>query len=435
MGNYSLILVLGGTLLVSAAMFSTRASTGSSDRLLNQHTFREIAREAAITGMNLTVRRLVADTSSWINNPAKYEFADQPFRKASFSTKVLTPYGATYKNGLCWMDSVIVIATGRSLEGTEYQVDSSYLRTCTHPSGGQPWTKFAIITDDNLTGSQKMKIMSPYDTTNANIHSNGMFSATGNPYVEGYGTYATPGGTCVDCANFLPNDDFNGADPNVYQADSIPLPSFDPNDFRPVATHIEGGDVWFKNSDVTIDFTNFNGITGYGTEENPYIWYIPGNLKIDVNVRILGFGVIVTEGAVTMSGNTDIYSSIPTGLTPPASTTDDPNPDEVRPFLQQYMQQGTTLGLFVGGTKKVAGEDISLLVSGRSRIMGTLYLNGGIDVPGDMTLYGSLAGLDDFVLDGKMMIWYEGANEAIVDVWNFGKIMPVGIRSFAWAEW
>ncbi|HLE56525.1 MAG TPA: hypothetical protein VJB15_05525, partial [Rhodothermia bacterium] len=263
----------------------------------------------------------------------------------------------------------------------------------------------------------------------------GMFSANGNPYVEGYGTYATPGGTCVDCANFLPNDDFNGADPNVYQADSIPLPAFNPSDFIPLATHIEGGDVWYKNGDVTIDFTNFKGITGYGTAEDPFIWYIPGNLKIEVNVRVVGYGVIVTEGAVSLNGNADIYSSTPTGVVPPASTTDDPNADAVRPWLQENMTQGSTLGLFVGGTKKVAGEDISLSVGGRSRIMGTLYLNGGIDVPGDMTLYGSLAGLDDFVLDGKMMIWYEGANESIVSVFNLGMVMPVGIRSFAWSEW
>ncbi|HUF10291.1 MAG TPA: hypothetical protein VMO47_13305 [Rhodothermales bacterium] len=435
MGNYSLILVLGGTLLVSVAMFSTRASSDAGDRLLNDHTFREIAREAAISGLNLTVRKLVADTSSWITDPNRYEFTDEPYRRSTFSTKVLTPYGATYKNGNCWLDSVQVVSTGQTLEGTQYIVDSSYLRTCTDLGGVPPGFRYAIVTDEDLTASQKLTIMSPYDTSNANIHANGMFSADGHPYVEGYGTYTTEGGVCKDCDNFLPNDDFNGPDPNVHQADSVPLPRFNPPDFRDVATYIHEGDIAYNDKDVSIDFTNFNGITGYGTAENPYIWYIAGDVEIEANVRALGFGVIIIEGTLTVIGNTDIYSSVPPDQTPPASTTDDPNAEVVRPFLQEYMQQGSTLGLFVGGTRQVDGEDISVLIEGRSRIMGTMYLNGGLDVPGDMTLYGSLAGLHDFILDGKMMIWYEGANEAIVDVWNFGKAMPVGIEAFAWSEW
>lgn len=435
MGNYALVFVLGGTLLLSVTLFSTRASTDAGDRMLNEHTFREIAREAAISGLNVTIRKLVADTSSWITNPAKYEFTDEEYRQATFSTKVLTPYGATYKNGQCWLDSVQVVSTGTAAQGSQYVVDSSYLRTCSQPGGIPPGFKYAIITDDALTASQKLTVMSPYDTANANIHSNGTFSAFGNPMVEGYGTYATPGGTCTDCANFLPNDDVNGADPNVYQDNEVPMVSFDPLKYKPFATHIEAGNVWYKNGDVTIDFTNFNGVTGYGTAEKPYIWYIPGDFKVEVNVRIIGFGVIITEGAMIINGNSDIYSSTPTEVAPPASTTDVPNAEETRPFLQQYMDKGSTLGLFIGGTKKIAGEDISLSIGGRTRVMGTVVLNGGIDVPGDMTLYGSLAGLDDFVLDGKMMIWYEGANEAITGVWNLGMSLPVGIEAFAWSEW
>ena len=435
MGNYALFIILAGAVSISALGLSSRTAVTRADMELNNHTFKEIAREAAITGLNLTIRRLVADTSSWITNPDQYEFTNESYRNATFSTEVLTPWGAANKNGQCWLDSVQVISTGKAFEGTQHKVDSSYLRTCSQPGGIPPGFQYAIITDDNLMVQQKVTVMSPYDTVNANIHSNGLFSGNGNPYVEGYGTYFTPGGTCIDCANFLPNDDVNGADPNVYEAPEVPMVAFDPLKYKPFATYVEPGNVWYKTGDVTIDFTNFNGITGYGTAENPFIWYIPGNLQIEVNVRMIGFGVIITEGFVTFNGNADIYSSVPTDQIPPLSTTDDPNADQVQPFLQQYMQQGSTLGLFVGGTKKVAGEDISLLVKGRSRIMGTLFLNGGLDVPGDMTVFGSIAGMDDFVLDGKMMIWYEGANEAITGVWNLGMSLPKGIELFAYSEW
>ena len=72
MGNYALVLAAGAVLAVSMLMMSSRKSTQGANDALTENTFKTIGREAAMTGLNMTARRLVADTDSWLTDPTLY---------------------------------------------------------------------------------------------------------------------------------------------------------------------------------------------------------------------------------------------------------------------------------------------------------------------------------------------------------------------------
>ena len=77
MGNYAMILVLSALAASAMILISSRTSSVGAGEEVNQHTFKTVAREASVTGLNLTVRKLVADTSSWVVDPSLYEYTDQ----------------------------------------------------------------------------------------------------------------------------------------------------------------------------------------------------------------------------------------------------------------------------------------------------------------------------------------------------------------------
>ncbi|HUF08774.1 MAG TPA: hypothetical protein VMO47_05600 [Rhodothermales bacterium] len=119
MGNYAIFLVLAGVVSVSMLLYNTRQANQTADAGLAAHTYKSIiARDAAATGLNLTVRRLVADTSRWTVNPAKYEFANQAYKRATFTTDVQANYLPGPLLELCAIDTVDVISTRWRINGS-----------------------------------------------------------------------------------------------------------------------------------------------------------------------------------------------------------------------------------------------------------------------------------------------------------------------------
>ena len=51
-----------------------------------EYTYKVLAREAAITGLNLTVRRLVADPDNWMTG--SYGYVGESYYSAEFTVKV-----------------------------------------------------------------------------------------------------------------------------------------------------------------------------------------------------------------------------------------------------------------------------------------------------------------------------------------------------------
>ena len=442
MGNYAIFFVLAGALSVSLVLYSTRASTRGADTALAQHTFKSVvAREAAQTGLNMTVRKMVADTSRWTVNPALYEFVDQPYKNATFTTDVQANYLPGPSADLCTMDTVDVISIGVPIadttEARNHQIEATYVRTCRTTAGSSSALGLATASEKLFTVNGKTSIHSADASQNSNIHSNNSLYVNGEPNVEGYGTYVDPSNNkCDTCAGFLPNDDWNGASPNVFQSDSIQIPEFNPLDYLAGATHVHNGN-YEVNGNTTIDFTNYQGYTTYGTVDNPFVWYIRGDLLINSDTfTSLGYVKIIVEGYVSINGNANmISSSDPSAPPPPTSTYYAPNEDAMREWIATYHTEGTSMGLYVAGTKDDKPDEYGLLFNGDNVFTGAVFANGRAHVNGNATVIGTMVTKGEMLYNGENVLWYVGGNGA-TDIFGGEEYdYPDGVRLLSYAEW
>jgi hypothetical protein len=149
MGNYALLLVLAAAVAASVSLHSSRMSAAAQQRKLANHVNKSItAREAAITGLNLTVRRLAADTARWTLNPSQYEFENEPYRRAMFTTSVLDNYPPGPLLDECAIDTVDVVSTGfpnaDSSGFRKHRIEATYVRTCAEAIRTRNWSSFNL---------------------------------------------------------------------------------------------------------------------------------------------------------------------------------------------------------------------------------------------------------------------------------------------------
>jgi hypothetical protein len=421
---------MGALVVVSTFVVGSRTSTQLADEKLGEHTYKNIAREASVTGMNMTLRRLVADTSSWAEHTASYVFTDRPYQDAEFTTRVFGGYGATQVVGRCVIDTVDVVSTSVSRGGRTHEIRATYVRTCSDPDGAPPFFKFVTISDRDLQLASSPEIRSTNPNINADIHTNQFLQVSAHPVVEGFGSY-TGGYQCAGnaCNGFDPNVNPAGfGEDNVVQSSNIELPMIVPADYAQYATYTSPGSVG-NLSGVTFDFTNFvppgggPPITGYGTEEKPFIWYVPGDFDIKKKgtVRTLGHGIIVVDGNVHINSQSNLYSSVPDGMTPPSGDV-----ETVRNWFGQYHTEGTTLAVYAAG---------SIHNNGKNLVMAQLYANGSVHINGHSDLFGAIVTRDELKLNGSdVNIWYAGANSSM-GLPGLQINLPEGIRMIAYSEW
>lgn len=135
MGNYILIIVLAAVVSVATLLHSARSSTASADRQLARHAYKSvIAREAAITGLNLTLRRLITDTTRWSDDPDEYGFSSVPYRNARFTTVIQAGYQPGPLLDQCAIDTVDVLSIGSPDADTtgsrDHRIETTYVRRC-----------------------------------------------------------------------------------------------------------------------------------------------------------------------------------------------------------------------------------------------------------------------------------------------------------------
>ncbi len=437
MGNFSLILTLAALFVVGTFVVGSRDSTQAADEMLNDNTFKNVAREASVAGLNLTLRHLVADTTSWVTTPTKYTFSEQPYQSAKFTTRVFGGYSSTVVDGRCVIDTVDVVSRAVSDAGRTHELRGTYVRTCSNPGGVPPWMKFVTISDKDFDLAASPEIRSTDASVNADIHSNQALNVTAHPVVEGFGSYVT-GHKCAGsaCDGFVPNVNPAGTgEDNVIQSSYVEIPFIVPSDYAHLATYTSPGDAG-EFTGETFDFTNFvppeggAPITGFGTEGNPFIWYVPGDwsIKKKGTVRTLGHGIIIVEGDVHINSLSNLYSSVPDGMTPPVlpKRAKQSDVDTIRDWFAEYQTEGTTLGIYAGG---------SIHNNGKNLIMAQLCANGKVHINGLSNLYGAVVTRSDMKFNGAgVAIWYAGANSSIVPP-GIQVSLPDGIRMIAYSEW
>ena len=427
MGNYSIALVCAALIGLSLVTNNAKRSTYGSDVVLSNHVMKEIAREAALTGFNMTVRRLVADTASWSVNEASYEYDDSNYHLSHFTTDVRPVYSPTEAIGACNIDTVDVVSKGLADGGGWHEVKATVVRTCSSVAGRPPQYDYAVISDLDMTLNGSQKIWSGDGIENADIHTNQKLTVNGGNNVQGFGSYTessviNPQEWVYE--QFLPVDDWNGATYNTYQKAHIDIDTFVPEDYLDQATYIDNGDVTL-NGVVNLDFTDFNGVTGYGTQENPFIWYVDGRLIFNGLTRTTGYVVIITTDDIIFNGNAKVVSSLEGATAPPESWPWSPNTEASRAWIAQYLSEGTMLGVYTSADVTYNGQGV---------FVGQITANGKVTLNGSNTIYGGIVTKEKLTFNGTLMEWAKGPNDAILLGSGTNSSLPDGVRLLAFAE-
>jgi len=412
MGQYALLFVASAIFVGSIAISGMRSDANDADESLNLYHSKRLARETSISGYNIAVSKLleVAD-ESWAD-AAKFSSAHTSLDKGWFELTV-TPVGGSG-------DTVDIVSTGhqnyigRNGVGgdTTNIVDARWIRIGEPPAIPPAFGYAVIASDIDLMVGGGFELRSLDSTQNANIHTNGHLTDSGNNYyVEGYGTYTTSEDVQYD--HFYPNDDWNGTDRNIFWADSVHLPRINMPRMRAEAD-------WHVMTDLVIDgdtwaYTSWEDLgaalgrpAGVGTEDDPFILVVEGNLDVLNEVRMSGWGMFVSAGDLNIKGSQAGKKGVNNG------------------FYGELSNNRTQSGIFAVGTVSLnAGVDV----------YGTVFGEAGLTSNGHTTIYGSLASpRTNFKGNGGAHVFYAGPNEAITDTYFIDDSVD-GPRLIAYAEW
>ncbi len=416
MGYTTAIIAVAAILIGSLWAFGMQRDTNDADDELNQYHFKTISRDASLTGLNLTVRKLVEDTNWVAHAPVGtpdplalgdrvpldfYGYNATPHKAASFDVNVWLEGNG--KNPPCGRsDQVLVLSNGATApagHATYARYEKEYDCDALPPA-----TKKAIVVEEKLTLHGSIIIEPSDDLGNADIHSNETIAITGkNVRVYGMATYANDSGVPKPITKatenhigttIQPNADVNGPEPNLHEHPHIDIPVLDPELYRPGATLISG------DTTLTGGVIDFEVLApGYGTEENPFVWFVDGDLDITGNTQFIGYGLFVIVGETTISGD------IQADLSP----------------------EGTlNLGFYSAG---------ALTVSGNVDVMGLLYSNTDILLNGNVTVTGGLMSAGGInTQNGNPHIIYTQVSKSS---WLPGATVTLleGIRMIAYSEW
>jgi len=410
MGHYVFIIVAGfivaGTVLSMGLRSDTRDAQQETARLL----FKEEARDAALTGINLTLRRIVVDEGAW-TGAAKYQLPETPYKRSRFQTWI-TPIGS---------DTIDIESRGTkdyldrrgSPVDTTHTVQVRIIRT--QLSGGiPPAFKAAIITDKTMSIRGDFNVDSYDGVSNANIHANGTLETKGNSYlVEGYGTW-TNNSSIKSPENFQPPVDGNGDADNVFYGDSIFIPQIDMDLLRADAQtkgFYFGGDADISND--AIGFTSFGdwaAALGYPavvgtTPDQPFIVFSEGSISFTGNTNMAGFGAFVSVGDVRINAQTQVNGTI--GVN-----------EEGHPISQ--------MGIFTTGS--------NLTINGGADITATIYSSGYTKFNGTASVTGGAVLNEVAKFTGTFNLTWAGFNEGFLPYFG-GTVDIFGPTIAAWAEW
>lgn len=155
-----------------------------------------------------------------------------------------------------------------------------------------PALDYALASDDDMYLSGSFMVGTEGDSShNANIHTNKGINIDGSTLVKGYATYHTT----ATCKN-----------PDKYFDPYVPLPGKDYIEFHEKVPFPEYDiDVLKTYATITLE-GNQKFTAGYslGTEENPAIVFVNGDLELAGHFS--GFGYFIVSGDVSITGNTYI---------------------------------------------------------------------------------------------------------------------------------
>ena len=419
MGQSTVILAVAATLLVGIVLLGMQRSNNESDANLATYHNDVLAREAAMTGINMTVRRLVDEPDEWFSNTNQYEYPQTDYNGAAFSTTVTSSHP----------DTVRVVSLGTHHNRTK-RIEAVYAKGLIAGALNESFY-YAVVSDEDLTLNGSVEIRAAASTSNADIHANGDLTSNGNRvHIEGFGTYGPSGSGTVNPTHaidtvFDPNVDTNGADQNMHADDDVDIPNIDVSAYStsPPADLVVSGDTTLFDMDRA--WLNAHGYPAIvGTEESPFLMYVGGNLATSGTTVIedIYFQVVVA-GEITVGGN--ILSS----TTPIPDKRDPQSVWDAWNAANLDAAGNTSIGLYADG---------DITVSGGFAIVGQLFSNNTVTLNGgggqQMNILGGIVSANtDINVNGGLVIQFARVSTS-------GKIeelesdTPEGVRLVDWAE-
>ncbi len=419
MGQSSVIFAFAATLVVAIVLLTSQRSNQATDVTVAEYHNSVLSREAAMTGHNLTVRRLVDEPDNWFSNTSDYEFPATAYASASFVVNVTSTHP----------DSVFVVATGTQ-HGVDHRIEAVYAKGLISGGIAEVFT-YAVVSEEDLRFNGSTNILAADGSNNANVHANEDLTSNGNNVsVEGYGTHGTTGTVTVNPAAqtdniFDPNIDGNGGNLNVFGADDVDIPLIDPSLYAtsPPADLVIAGD--HSLIDMDRAWLTANGYPAtVGTVAHPFLIYVGGDLSASGNVIIDGiYFQAVVAGDITLSG------SVSTSAIPAPGRNASQAVWDAWIAANLDASGNTTIGLFSGG-------DITL--NGNVSVTGQLYANDDVTINGGggrtrNILGGIVSASSDITLNGGITIQYaQLSTTGLLE--EFESDIPEGVRLVDWAE-
>ncbi|MFW5973181.1 MAG: hypothetical protein ACOCTG_04250 [Bacteroidota bacterium] len=377
-----------------------------TDAALSEYQYHLLAREAATAGHTLagrTLSRNVLTTGAWgtvawkdvAHDGGTYSVSVTPDACSNLSSdkRLAVQFALNLSAG----DLIEVTSTGQyeapfgadSLQG--HSIVACYAKSKTS-SGMPPALEFAFISQQTFDWNGGPDLLSYVLDGDGNVHSNDDMVLGPQVEIEGHATYVTDTGSKAhektDVYSFQ-------------QGDTVPLQAFDPEVFRPAEAHTYFTGSYDVSGTVTIG-------SDAHTEDNPFIWFIDGDLSVGNNAHLVlpGHTIIVTTGTFTVSGTANV-TAVPD--LPPDKGTE----EEMRAWI--------TRNLTEDGKNKIAFySNGDAEVGGTGAMVGNVYTNGDFTLNGGgkgSNFVGAVTALGEITANGGgngNNFWYTGAHDSVV---------------------
>jgi len=307
-----LFLVLGAFLTGSMYAYNIQQNAKDADAALWSYQYQELARDAALAGLDRTVSALSQDAHAPWSSPDTYTRGETPHGNGSYQVYAHSVGGSH--------DTIDVYVVGVHGPDT-MRIEARYLRSMDDHETPPAFRAVMVADNLELEGSD-ITVRSNASDRNASIHVNerldmGAFDLD----VHGYGTFSTPGGDAFDVNDFLPNVDYNGAEPNVLRIPAIPVPNARMDSSHAVLFHT--GVFQFENTSGGVAFVSTDSLVAENCTSGdlppascqlgpdgrylvgnsiPLVYFVHGRILLE-DVQIEGNIVMYANGNGVTSGN------------------------------------------------------------------------------------------------------------------------------------
>lgn len=388
MGKAAILIISATIIFGSVYAYGSKEEVQKADGRLTEHQYEVLSRNAALAGYNLAKQELAEHFDSSPNS------LSGTYEASSYSVS-LTRDGSVAH----------VVSTGTSARAgaadVTFTIKASIEKDVVATIGDEapPFMRYAVLSelDLHLNGSILTDLYvegNEANTLNANMHTNGTLGIDGNSAkVKGFGTYvnsawANPSSALTE--SFSPY--YNPTEAEVtQQVPEVDVPVFDVADFVSKANLDQT-----STGDVSLSGSYSFG----GTREDPYIWYVDGNLTAGGGTKLNGYVMFIVSGDISLSGLIEAGNSGYTGG------------DESS--VAYYAAGGVTLA----GNAKVYGQVFSGTAVAFSK--------------GSARVYGNVATKGSATLEGSPQIYYREPSPALTTIFGDPEIH---FNLISYSEW